>query len=373
MGPRKRDGATDLSDGQACDTSPINSDCNFDVRQDGRIGTFDATAYPNFDQLYASTPNMVTADDIPAHSSDDDDGVHCARGQPCKRQTAPVSLYEEILLRFQNSEDQITTAANKAYYTNTSALIYGYNDTGPSPPSGFAVCSPSVDPWTWCNSGNQPVADTSEASTLPSSSASPSGAGSATASRYITCTASSTASCPNSTFKAITAIQGSAILHHSKNGSIYSFSETNFQPSQNLTLSATFSGNEPFIVAGSKGYLLHTYNDTMTTWGVGRLRLNPPESMPVTSLPVALVPAANPLNASATEQPQSILTAVDTSARVYYLITCSYSDAYSKIFLATDLVDGPKKLLDSNLLNNVTGEVPTGCQAIGYSTGDGPL
>ena len=87
----------------------------------------------------------------------------------------------------------------------------------------------------------------------------------------------------------------------------------------------------------------------------------------------ALVPAANPVNTWVAPLPDTILTAVDTSARVYYLITCSYTDAYSKIFLATDLINGPKQLLNSSLLGNVTGEVPAGCQAVGYSTGDGPL
>ena len=91
-----------LPDGQACGTSPINSDCNFDVVQDEQIGTVDVTAHPDFDQLYSSTANIVIADDVPALSADASDGVHCGRGQHCKRQTAPMSLYDEILLRFQN-------------------------------------------------------------------------------------------------------------------------------------------------------------------------------------------------------------------------------------------------------------------------------
>ena len=162
----------------------------------------------------------------------------------------------------------------------------GYNDTGPTPPSGYAVCSPLIDPWTWCDSSGQPVPDTASQPASSSPSATPSVAETATTSRYIACTTASAASCPNSTFAAATAIQGSAILHHAENGNVYSFSETNFQPSDNLTLTALFTGTQPFMIAGSEGRLLHTYNDTMTAWGVGRLRLSPPESMPTTSLPV---------------------------------------------------------------------------------------
>ena len=40
------------------------------------------------------------------------------------------------------------------------------------------------------------------------------------------------------------------------------------------------------MIADAKGRLLHTYNDTMSAWGVGRLRLSKPENMPITSLPV---------------------------------------------------------------------------------------
>ncbi|KAL9080562.1 MAG: hypothetical protein Q9157_000704 [Trypethelium eluteriae] len=365
----KRGQTATFSNGQACGSSPINSDCDFDILQDEQIGSIDATSYPDFDRLYASTANIVIADDMPA-LSDDDDGVHCPRGQHCKRQTAPMSLYEEVLLRFQNSVTQITAAANQAYNNSSNTLIYGYNDTGPTPPSGTTLCSPLIDPWTWCDSSGQPIADTITTSTIPPS---PSISNNTTVSHYVTCSTASSASCPNATFAAITAIQGTAVLHHALNGNIYSFSETNFQSTDNLTVSALFAGNAPFMVASSKGWLLHTYADTLAAWGVGRLRLSDPENMPVTSLPVALVPAASPVKASSAPQPKSVLTAVDTSARVYYLVTCSYQDAYSKIFLATSLVDGPKKLLDSSLVGNVTGEVPRNCQAVGYSTGDDPL
>ena len=96
--------------GQNCGTSPINSDCDFDILQDEQIGTIDATTYPDFDRLYATTANFIIADDVPT-LSDGDDVVPCGRGQNCKRQTAPMSLYKEVLFRFQKVS-RLTSASN---------------------------------------------------------------------------------------------------------------------------------------------------------------------------------------------------------------------------------------------------------------------
>ena len=141
----KRDDPAILSTGQTCRTGPIDSDCSFDILQDIEIGLIDATMYSEFDQLYASTANALLVDDTSALSGDGDGGgAHCPRGKSCKRQTAaPMSLYEEVLLRFQKvsyidilstdthhaytkasqSETQITAAVNQAYNSNTSTLI----------------------------------------------------------------------------------------------------------------------------------------------------------------------------------------------------------------------------------------------------------
>ncbi|KAL2352094.1 hypothetical protein BJ546DRAFT_7699 [Cryomyces antarcticus] len=240
-------------------------------------------------------------------------------------------------------------------------LVYGYNDDGPTPPYGLRWCKTNTSPWTWCDSKSGDIyPDTvTHQESLPIYGTDVSG---------LVCSTYSSASCPTNDFAAMFSIDGSAVLHHAFNGNIYSFNEARFPTNQSgLVTSRLFSGVPPFITGGSGGRLLHGYKDTLAKYGVSRLRLSHARAMPNTSMPVALVPAYNPLGGP------SILTAADTSSNVYCLITCQYENMYSKIFIGTAYFTGIIALTDPALEPTVTGGKVTGCSAVPYTDGQAPM
>ena len=81
----------------------------------------------------------------------------------------------------------------------------------------------------------------------------------------------------------------------------------------------------------------------------------------------ALVPAQNPTGGP------SIMTAVDTSSNVYYLITCEYANMYPKVFLAKSYAAGIAALTDPAVQDTVTGAPVTACKAVPYTNSAGAL
>jgi hypothetical protein len=118
------------------------------------------------------------------------------------------------------------------------------------------------------------------------------------------------------------------------------------------------------IVVGDSGHrVLHYYPDTMTTFGVSRIRLGAIEfSLPQTSNAITLVP----IKYNGGTKP--IYVATDTLGNTYFLAWCGFADSGAKVFLVKD----PRNL--DTLRNNhdlrwtVLGGVPGECNLVGLTS-----
>jgi hypothetical protein len=103
---------------------------------------------------------------------------------------------------------------------------------------------------------------------------------------------------------------------------------------------------------------LHYYGQTMSTLGVSRLRASDSGHVPQTSVPVALVPYANP-------EGGSLYVVVDSAGSVFYPIVCDFAGpAGSKVFVANDPVLGIKTLQNRDVMYSVTGGEVSQCRLL---------
>jgi hypothetical protein len=190
--------------------------------------------------------------------------------------------------------------------------------------------------------------------------------------------------CPrNVTFSTIKAINGSAQLHTAPNGNIYSFDPGRFDKSApDVVLAQQFSGEGPFVTGSADGAVLHGYRSEINEYNVSRLRLSQIYQIPSDSLPLSLVMAAGPQTqlqrgAKPTtpqfKEADAVMVATDTSANMYVLITCAMQSTYSKVFLATAIAVGLRVLQRPGFGESFAGDKIRSCQAVGYTTGYGPM
>lgn len=78
-------------------------------------------------------------------------------------------------------------------------------------------------------------------------------------------------------------IDGNFHLHAAEDGNIYSISSNDATDDDSTDASSQFQALGTTIVADSKSRILHGYTDTLTKFGVSRLRFSPASAVPQTA------------------------------------------------------------------------------------------
>ncbi|KAE9378538.1 hypothetical protein N431DRAFT_554693 [Stipitochalara longipes BDJ] len=125
----------------------------------------------------------------------------------------------------------------------------------------------------------------------------------------------------------------------------------NLVASQNGTLFATLNGN---VIGDTNGRFLHYYELSMGLSEISRLRLASLDMMPVGSVLLSLAPMAVGLASPS-------LVAFTSSGAYYYIITCTITGQFPKLFLARQVALGIELLMTPGLQNTLTGGVVETC------------
>lgn len=169
-------------------------------------------------------------------------------------------------------------------------------------------------------------------------------------------------------------------LRYSPNGNTYAVPESKV-PEPEKEFSGWFATDPSgaFIIGDSHGRFYHAYLDTITKFGVSRLRLHKPDEMPKTAqlMVFAGVDVADQVDTlppdGQTEIPYLMLS--DLGGDVYFPIMCVYADedVYPKIFLANDTDTGAQLLMSNDplIVDNVTGGNITECGYVPLTNGVG--
>lgn len=112
--------------------------------------------------------------------------------------------------------------------------------------------------------------------------------------------------------------------------------------------------------------MFHYYPDTMSAYGVSRLRLSKILETPLTAQLITLVPVDTPSGIA--------YLAADTARNNYYLTTCTAPNWIGeKVFLVKDLKSGLGKLLSGEVQWIVTGNNVTDCRPLVLTSQAGGL
>ena len=95
----------------------------------------------------------------------------------------------------------------------------------------------------------------------------------------------------------------------------------------------------------------------MAKYNVSRIRLSSSDAIPKDADFVALAPVDYDDNPAT----PSIYAGLDTMGGIFFTLTCNIQDQASKIFLATDPVQGIEMLKDEKLRYTVTGGIVEDC------------
>lgn len=118
-----------------------------------------------------------------------------------------------------------------------------------------------------------------------------------------------------------------------------------------------FTEDSGVVVGDDTGRFLHYYPDVMEAYSVSRLRLSNYFSIPKSADFVALAPVDYDDNPTT----PSYYAAFDTMGSLFFTISCDFLNQPSKVFLATDPVQGINTLKQEKLRYTVTGGVVTDC------------
>ncbi|KAF7557433.1 hypothetical protein G7Z17_g715 [Cylindrodendrum hubeiense] len=143
------------------------------------------------------------------------------------------------------------------------------------------------------------------------------------------------------------------------NGNVYAFW---IEGEDNPYCSELWATKSDVLITDGAQRVAHYYNNTMSTLGVSRLRVEDVSEIPDSGVVVAW----GAYDGSDFEGGEEYLyLAVDPNDDVYYPIVCDFEDGSgSKIFLASDPEEGPKLLQSEDLIYTVTGGKVTECFAI---------
>ena len=118
-----------------------------------------------------------------------------------------------------------------------------------------------------------------------------------------------------------------------------------------------FASSEGNIVGDDAGRYFHYYPDLMNAYNVSRFRLSNETQIPKDADFVALVP----VDYNNSSRTPDVYAAFDTSGNVFLTITCDIEGEFSKVFLAQDVEEGIKALMNPHLKYTVTGGIVTSC------------
>jgi hypothetical protein len=117
------------------------------------------------------------------------------------------------------------------------------------------------------------------------------------------------------------------------------------------------------VIAGDATRLLHWYPDTMTQFGISRIRLADLDHMPLTSQAITLVPTTY----SGGAKPMYVAT--DTLGKTYFLAWCGYPDQGAKVVLVQDPNGGLNTLRNNEEARwTVLGGIPGECNLLGLNS-----
>lgn len=155
------------------------------------------------------------------------------------------------------------------------------------------------------------------------------------------------------------------------NGNMYAFT---VDGPDNPACSEMWATFRDVLVADGAQRLMHYYNNTMSTLGVSRLRVEDESDIPHTGVPVAFIPydADDPDADGQTNGGEDdtgydyMYLAVDVNENIFYPVVCDYEDASmgSKIFLAADPVKGVATLKSEDVKYTVTGGTVKDCEPL---------
>ncbi|KAI1389653.1 uncharacterized protein F4822DRAFT_442864 [Hypoxylon trugodes] len=113
------------------------------------------------------------------------------------------------------------------------------------------------------------------------------------------------------------------------------------------TCNTLWSGFEDVVLTTPNSGVLHYYNNTMSKVGVSRLRAADEESIPATSVYVALAPFYYTDDES--DDAPSMLAAIDPNNDIFFPVVCTYKNttAGAKVYLVNEDVDAGLAMLKS--------------------------
>ncbi|KDN69834.1 putative conserved hypothetical protein, partial [Colletotrichum sublineola] len=128
----------------------------------------------------------------------------------------------------------------------------------------------------------------------------------------------------------------------------------------NVDCSELWAAVDDVLVYDGAQRLIHYYNNTMSTLGVSRIRVEAELEAPVGSVVVFWAPYYDP------DSPDEYLfMAIDPLDQIFYPIVCDYADGTaSKVFLAQDPVAGVATLQSPDVIHSITGGSVSACSAL---------
>ncbi|KAK1951979.1 hypothetical protein LY78DRAFT_687115, partial [Colletotrichum sublineola] len=128
----------------------------------------------------------------------------------------------------------------------------------------------------------------------------------------------------------------------------------------NVDCSELWAAVDDVLVYDGAQRLIHYYNNTMSTLGVSRIRVEAELEAPAGSVVVFWAPYYDP------DSPDEYLfMAIDPLDQIFYPIVCDYADGTaSKVFLAQDPVAGVATLQSPDVIHSITGGSVSACSAL---------
>ena len=244
------------------------------------------------------------------------------------------------------SASEITPSSTDASTTATST------DPSTTVPARRSVPTPTLAPRQTSNDTADPFAfvnNSDEESPANSSDyQSLSNAAIAEADAYSKNKSLTTADGPNAVYISIVDLSNSYQLQADTDGNLYL---------GDIGSSAAFVSDQGFVLGDDAEQWFHYYPDVMAKYNVSRLRVSSSDAIPKDADFVALVPVDYDDNPTT----PSVYAGLDTTGGIFFTLTCNIQGQASKIFLATDPVEGAKMLMEEKLRYTVTGGVVEDC------------
>jgi hypothetical protein len=166
----------------------------------------------------------------------------------------------------------------------------------------------------------------------------------------------------NVTYATVTDTTNTLSLLTADDGNLY-INLTNSSQAANTTADS-FAFYDNTLFGDAQDRYLHYYPSTMSSVGASRIRLAPWGSIPHTAQLINLAP----ISAGG----QTILVAVDTLGKFFWLYVCAIANQQNKVFLANNPTNGAGILQDPQLRFTVTGGLVNDCAVLALTAAGVP-